>query len=83
MCSIVVIHYAGIMKKSVIYGAAVLVIFLSVICLSPRQSQAEGSDNYFALRGGLAVPQDMDISASGGGSGSTVSLENGYTMSIA
>lgn len=80
---ILFIETGGIMKKSVICCAAVLVVFLSVICLSPGKSLADTTDNYFVLRGGLAMPQDMDINASGGGSGSTMSFENGYTVSVA
>jgi opacity protein-like surface antigen len=68
------------LSKSIVIGLAVSCSF---IYLAPFQSQAGETDNYFALRGGFAVPQDMDISVSGGGSVSTVSFENGYTVSIA
>lgn len=55
---------------------------LLAICLAAPAAIAGGKMNYFALRGGLTMPQSMDIKASGG-SGSESSFKDGYNVSIA
>ena len=61
---------------------AMTVALLSVLCLGAPAAQAADTMNYFALRGGYAMPTNMDIQASGG-SGSEASFDNGYNVSIA
>ena len=71
------------MKKQAI---ATLVLLASTLCplalATPNDGIGEQKPNQLVLRGGLAVPQDLDIELSGG-SGSSVSFENGYSASIA
>lgn len=56
-----------------------------VMCLTAAvQARAEepGPLNYVVLRGGVAIPQDMTMTVSGG-SGADASFKNGYNISTA
>lgn len=59
------------------------VILLCFIALTPALTMAEEAENYFILRGGIAMPQDDITIEVSGGSGSEVSFDNGYDISVA
>jgi len=66
-------------------ASPLMILFAACIIVglaAPAKSEAEGLKNYVALRGGIAIPQNMDLQSSGG-SGSEMSFDNGYNLSAA
>ncbi len=60
-----------------------LLFLFCFVALTPGLTMAEEAENYFILRGGIAMPHDDVTIEVNGGSGSEVSFDNGYDISVA